>query len=543
MGSDVALDLSGYVLDDGESNWSFPAGTHLAAGVPLWAVADPQVWASFQGASPVVPMGSVLRLGNDGDDVRLLDAQGRLVDAFAYGTGSTAGQGGTVSYTSAGLVYERKSDGGVDWVDTDSADDWRTPRAHRIGESTLDEPTFTAYNVTLYASPDSTFQVLTGLIGAATQRLHLHVYELRSAELADALVAARQAHPSLDLQVLVDGNPVGADADDRHATSDALRRIQEAGGLVFVAGDGRYDDHHLKVLVADDAVAVQSENWVAAGVPQDPSWGNRGWGAVVPSRAMADWFATWMAADRAAWDAAPFNLTSYDPSFKAPPRLAARTGDYGPVLQPVVIPGPMQVTPVVAPDHTQDPALDPIAALVRSARRSVDVQQLDLSTGSRNALGWRSGDALADALVAAHAAGATIRVQAAAPFSASDTGNADALSWLGQRADATTATMERAGIATLHNKGLIVDGRAVVVGSLNGNHHSRSSNREVSLILESPEAAAYFGRLFNSDFAPKPAPRDWSVPAQDLHGLPTTPLPTLLAVLGVVSILGRRRWS
>ncbi|HJQ92921.1 MAG TPA: hypothetical protein VJ874_01400, partial [Candidatus Thermoplasmatota archaeon] len=230
--------------------------------------------------------------------------------------------------------------------------------------------------MTLYASPDSSFEVLSGLVAGARDRLHLHVYELRSAALADALVAAKQAHPGLDLQVLVDGNPVGAGQDDRHATADALRRIQAVGGAAVLAGNGRYDDHHLKVLVADDAVAVQSENWVPSGVPEDPSWGNRGWGVVAYDEPMADWFAAWMAEDRSAWDSQPFDLGSYDPLFKAPPRQAPRTGSYGPSVPPLELAGPVRITPVVAPDHTQDPATDPIAAVAAQAKRRLDVEQL-----------------------------------------------------------------------------------------------------------------------------------------------------------------------
>jgi hypothetical protein len=436
-------------------------------------------------------------------------------------------------------VLERLRDG-AGWRDTGAAGDWRTPRMHKVGESALDRPTFQVSWLTAYSSPDSSFGVLTALVAGATQRLHLHVYELRSMDLVDALVAAKRAYPGLDLQVLVDADPVGASSADRHATAAALRRIQEAGGRALLAGNGRYDDHHLKVLVADGAVAVQSENWVGAGVPQDPSWGNRGWGLVVHDRAAADWFAAWMQADRDAWDASAFDPATYDPGFREPGRAAPRTGDYGPAVPATELHGSFTVTPVVAPDHTQDPATDPIAAVAASARRRLDVQQLDLSLGGKNALGWSGPDPLADAIAAAAAAGAQVRVQAAGAFAADDTGNADALGWLAQRG-AVTATMDRAGIATLHNKGIVADD-AVVVGSLNGNLHSRAQNREVDLVVQGAAVADAFDRLFSSDWSPAPAPRDWGAPARDLHGLPLAPWPILLALMGVVAA-SRRRWS
>lgn len=565
VGCPIACDLTDYSVSDGESEWTFPAGVTLPAGGVLWVVGNRTHWDAHGGPHPVLAVTGLPRLGNDGDDLTLIRPDGAVVDEMAYGKDSAFS-----SPASPGLILRRLSEsgmggsaaggaaGGVDgagsagpWQDTDSADDWRTPRLHRIGESNLPRPTFEVQRLTLYASPDSSFQVLTDLAASARHRLHLHVYQLRSAALADALVDAKRATPGLDLQVLADSNPVGMGAADRHATADALRRVQSVGGNAVLAGNGRYDDHHLKVLIADDAVAVQSENWVPSGVPQDSSWGNRGWGIVVHDGAMADWFAQWMAADRASWEAQPFNLSSFDPAFTAPARQAPRSGSYGPLVAPLEATGRFRVTPVVAPDHTQDPRTDPIAALAAQATRRLDVQQLDLSASGRNKLGWTGSDPLLDAIAAASRRGAAVRVMVAAPFSMQDTGNQEALEWLedagrGHGSGGGLAApgiegrvFDRAGMV-LHNKGFVADG-AVVVGSLNGNLHSRAQNREVSLIVESSAAADYFAALFEGDWQGQAPPRDWSVPVQDLRGLPLAPWPILLAILGVVA--SRGRWS
>jgi cardiolipin synthase len=533
VGCREACHLAGVTVTDGESAWAFPPGASLAAGGLLWVVANGTAWEAHDGPAPFLMAADLPRLANDGDDLALVAADGTRLDGLAYGDVPAADLDPPAS---PGLVLQRLRQGSG-WQDTDSGDDWRTPRLHRIGESALPRPTFDVDRLTVYASPDSSFDTLAGLMASATTRLHLHVYELRSAALADRLVAAKQANPGLDLQVLVDANPVGAGAEDRHATADALRRIQAAGGAAVLAGNGRYDDHHLKVLVADDAVAVQSENWVPSGVPEDPTWGNRGWGVVLHDADAADWFAAWMEADREAWDVAPFDLASFDPTFQAPPREAPRAGGYGPLVPARTLVGPFRVTPVVAPDHVQDPALDPIAALAAGTTGRLVVQQLDLSLAGSNRLGWSGSDPLADALVSAAGRGAAVRVLAAAPFAADDTDNAEALVWLRERGVAG-ATFDRAGLV-LHNKGLVADG-AVVVGSLNGNLHSRAQNREVSLIVESAEAADYFAAAFEADWDGEEAPRDWWAPAKDLRGIPLAPWPILLAILGVVATRGRR---
>jgi hypothetical protein len=542
VGSAVPVELAGLKVTDGEGTWAFPDGVWLPANGTIWVVGSLGAWSRFQGPQPAFGLAQgegagELALGNGGDGLRLLDATGATLDAVAWGGKAVAGMAGSIPVASPGLVYLRDRVDGA-WVDTDRVEDWETPRMHRIGESALGRPTFTADRVTLYASPDSSFGVLTGLIAGATQRLHLHVYELRSAALVDALVAARQAHPGLDLQVFVDADPVGQTAPERHATADALRRIQGAGGVATLGGSGRYDDFHLKVLVADDQVAVQSENWVEAGVPQDPSQGNRGWGAAVHSPGMADWFAAWMAEDRRAWDAQPFDLAAFDPLFAPPSRSAPRTGSYAPIVPATTLEGAFEVTPWVAPDHTQDPRTDPLAALVAGAQRRVDVEELDLAAGAANGLGWGSPDPLAASLAAAAQRGVAVRVLAAAPFSSTDTGNAAALEWLASRG-VQAAVVDRPGIETLHNKGLVVDD-AVVVGSMNGNHHSRSANREVDLLLRGPGVADAFAALFASDWSPPdPAPAPGAI-GRDLKGLPAAPVPILLVALGVVALLRAR---
>lgn len=523
--------LAGLRLSDGEDSWPLP-DVLLPAGATLWIVGNASAWQAHGGAEPFVVMQPPLRLADDGDDVALLDAGGAVVDFVAYGDKDASG---TLPAASPGLVLQR--DGA--WTDTDAAQDWVTPRRHRLGESQLDQPVFQADAVTLYASPDASFAVLTDLIGQARERLHLHVYELRSAALADALVLAKQQHPRLDLQVLVDANPVGASERDRHATADALRRIQAAGGHAVLAGNGRYDDHHLKVLVADDAVAVQSENWVESGVPADPSWGNRGWGAIVEGDDLADWFAAWMASDRSAWDVTPFDLASFAPHFEPPPRRAARTGDYAPAVAPLRLAGPVAITPLVSPDHTQDPRDDPVAAWMAAATVRIDAQQLDVTLTASNGLGWQGEDPWTAAYSAAAHRGVPVRVQAAAPFSSTDDGNTLALTWLAEQGVATQI-LDRPGLATLHNKAFVIDDR-IVLGSTNGNHHSRSANREVSLAIASPAAAQWGRSLMATDWDPPTPDRDWSVPGQDLHALPAAPWPTLLALAGVVHALRGRR--
>ena len=143
--------------------------------------------------------------------------------------------------------------------------------------------------------------------------------------------------------------------------------------------------------------------------------------------------------------------------------------------------------------------------------------------------------------MATHASAADVRVLAAPAFSATESETETSNPLVVARfteVGVAARILERPGINTLHNKGIVADD-AVVVGSMNGNHHSRSQNREVALIIEGTAVADYYATLFLSDWNPSPPPRDASVVQDDLASVPAAPWPTLFALLLVVVALRR----
>lgn len=514
------VDLSGWALSDGESSWPFPAGTRMAAESEAWFVGDPGKWSSLGGPSPTGTFD--LTLGNDGDDVRLLDPSGTVVDAFAWGDGAAPGVDGAVSYTSPGLVYRRLA-GGAGWRDTDAADDWRTPRTHRVGESSWSADWVTVDAVQPYACPDHCLRVWSDLLATASRRVVLHVYDLRAPWLADLLAEAAARAPTA---VLVQETPVGMDDGERRLRDEALRRVEAAGGEAWLAQWGRYAYHHLKVLVVDDAVAVQSDNGVPSSFPESPTWGQRGWGLVVHDAAFAQRVTEVLAADRAAWDVVPFQPGPPAEVLRYPPGEGSH--------RPVPLPPPVRdarVRLVVTPEMTADPAADPVLGAVRGASSSVRVQQLDLRLDAGNPLGWGGDDGMHRALLDAAGRGVAVSVQAAPPFGDGD-GNRPVLDAL---AAAGVPAAEFRGPLWLHNKGVVVDDRFVYVGSMNQNHHSRSNNREVGVLVDDPAVASWYSGLFDRDAAEA---RDWSAVASDLESLPPPPWPILF---GVVLLVGLSR--
>jgi phosphatidylserine/phosphatidylglycerophosphate/cardiolipin synthase-like enzyme len=70
----------------------------------------------------------------------------------------------------------------------------------------------------------------------------------------------------------------------------------------------------------------------------------------------------------------------------------------------------------------------------------------------------------------------------------------------------------------VHNKGVIVDGDIVLISSINWNENSPSFNREAGVIIENPDAGAYFSAVFDADWKDAgPLSDDPSASGDDTH--------------------------
>ncbi|HQC12085.1 MAG TPA: phospholipase D-like domain-containing protein, partial [Methanoregulaceae archaeon] len=66
--------------------------------------------------------------------------------------------------------------------------------------------------------------------------------------------------------------------------------------------------------------------------------------------------------------------------------------------------------------------------------------------------------------------------------------------------EARCADLDLNNLEKIHNKGVIVDGRSVLVSSINWNFNSPNFNREVGVIITEPHTAAYFLSAFDDDW-------------------------------------------
>nr|WP_303650199.1 phospholipase D-like domain-containing protein [Halalkalicoccus sp. NIPERK01] len=406
-----------------------------------------------------------------------------LPEHFAMAqTGETIGL-----YRGAELVdettYERAPEG-ERWLLADGGWEWR-PR----GATDFEARDLPAERATAFSLPDSP-GVPIETLREADERLYLAGYSFHSERATEALLAAHER--GVEVRVLVDGTPVGGQTE---AEARALDRLA-AGGIEVRVFDGaatRYRYHHPKYAVADDRALVLTENWKPAGTGGRAS---RGWGVVVESEAVAEDLAAVFEADADWEDTARWDRSLAGTLVDKEPPEGTFPSEFSPTTG-----GVDSVRVVTAPDNAEEETI----ALIRSAEESIRIEQATIA---------HDHVFLREALAAAER-GVEVRILLDSSWYVEDE-NEEVVRWLEDQSEAgdlpiEARTVDSDDFAKLHAKGVVVDDRRTMVGSVNWNANSVENNREVALIVESEPIAAYFAAVFDADWAGE---EGWSIPVE-----------------------------
>ncbi len=288
------VDLAGWSLTDGEGTAAFPSASFLPAGGRLVVTRNSTSYAedalatadfTFDRGTARRMEGDVLRLADDGDEVRLVDASGQLVDAYVWGDSSDAGAGWLGLPAEAmgrGELAVRTPTENGGWADSDGAGDWDGLRRHRLGQSSFPPSDFQlGGRLTAILSPDDGDGPLRSFVESAHDALDIAVYTFTSERIASSV--AGLADRGVRVRVLLDGAPVGGVEPEEHRV---VRGLLDAGADVrWLAGGGdvvkRYRYLHAKYAIVDRQAAwIGSENFGDAGFPSEQEDGNRGWSVV-----------------------------------------------------------------------------------------------------------------------------------------------------------------------------------------------------------------------------------------------------------------------
>jgi phosphatidylserine/phosphatidylglycerophosphate/cardiolipin synthase-like enzyme len=345
-------------------------------------------------------------------------------------------------------------------------------------------------------SPESSYRLVRSALERAQEELLLYIYNVSAAHMVDLLRDC--VGRGVSVRVMYDTHDTRG---DERAKLESLEGV-ELRTAPSTGGRNVFSVCHQKFAVVDGSIAlVGSANWATSAIPlvTEPGRfkkGNREWLLVLENQELAGRFRELFEAD---WG------IPEDPTLAAVPEAEPTSTE--PVVVPVFLAAPparvfdlgsfpagpaVTVTPIHSPQNY----LEGVRALIESATDSIFVEQQYILEGGP------ATTALLEAL-SARKDDVDIRIIVSSTFrkvGAKDSWELSVESLANHGLDSNVKAMNLQFYTHCHNKGLVVDRRAVVVSSTNWSENSVARAREAGVIVESPEVAGYFADAFEWDW-------------------------------------------
>jgi len=407
----------------------------------------------------------------------------------------------------------------------------------------IDKPVLVSRPLLCHVGPDAGWPVLQRFLKAAKKTLSVAIYDFNAAYIAKTLIESAEAK-DLDITVNWDNTPTIPDETDTFKTIRRKLRQRFHDAIVQTGSGRRFaNSYHEKVAVRDSsAFWLSSGNWTLRSQPdidpvEHPETGagmygkyNREWHVVVSDKQLAKVFETYIR-----YDFEQSLREAEEDRDRARPAVAAALPDLFVPIEDVLDPAALAAKPVpvaplnlpsdggaieIQPVLTPDNYVDRVTSLLAAAQRSVFMQFAYINY---------SDDA------------------ADAPFMAM----LDVLKAITNRDDIDTRIIvdrrdaaAKVGVlvkhgfnqavfrqqTNIHNKGIVVDGKGVLVSSANWSGDGVLRNRDAGLIIRNRDIAAYYERVFRDD---------WDNRATKI----AEPQPAMLAPAGAVTPPGMARIS
>ena len=451
-------------------------------------------------------------LSNNGGMVALKDGFNHTIDCIRYGKSENNLEGwekDAVLDCGVGVVLKRRFDSNNQPIDSNTSNDWRHPRRFGIGQSSFPFKKISFKGtVKTFISPDNSYKAIIDELRNATKSIYFNIYEFTNPFLCEELVNALKRNVSVC--VFLEGSPIGG-IDDREKY--IVNKLFRYGGKIrFIVNDkendvyARYTFDHGKYLIIDNqTVIVESCNWVKTGIPIDPTFGNREWGIIVRSVDVAEYFLDVFLDDWNHNRCDSYCLSEMDFSIPLDFYMDETkiSGRYNPYFEAHSFNGNFSAIPVFSPDTSYNAILN----MIDSANESIYVEQLYIYTN------WSDGNSpFVESLIEKSNEGVDVKVIMNYNPCYKPTN---------EKVNVTKKYFEEHNIsvkfvftnwsyfANVHNKGMIVDNKSVLVSSINWNENSVTRNREAGIIIENDDVALYYADVFLFD---------WNLKAPEKNG-------------------------
>lgn len=363
--------------------------------------------------------------------------------------------------------------------------------------------------VTAHVGPENSWKILQPFLAAAKKELISSIYEFDAEHIIEEI--AERLATDVDMTLVVAPQSRGKASTFRRWKSKfpAFKHI-----FVPIGGGGLVrKSYHIKVTVRDDAhVWLSSGNWKSSSQPQidddaDPrtvsNSGNREWHIVLENPTLAARFKNHILADFAqsrVLGGKPESVSEEELFVDVPIDLLQEAVELEApaqrLLPPLEIDREVRVKPLLTPDRKGEVYTKAVLDLIESAEEEIVFQNqyIMMSTNQSPNL-----DKLVDALIEKANDGVKVRIIVR---TGGDTFKDD-VAVLRRRGLKVNSVIRR--IPKTHTKGIVVDGKRVLVGSQNWSGLAVSENRDASLIFEDEEVAGYFLDAFNIDWERAPS--------------------------------------
>ena len=378
----------------------------------------------------------------------------------------------------------------------------------------IDEPITVSKPPLCHVGPDAGWPVLQPFLSAARHTLSVAIYDFNAAYIATALVESGRAH-DLDITMNWDDTPPAPPEPEtiKKVRTQLRPRFHD---LIVKTGSGRRfaNSYHEKVAVRDSsAFWLSSGNWTKRSQPdidpiKDPASGvgmygkyNREWHVVVEDQGLAQLFEKYIRYDfdqsqqEAEEDrrgARPAIAPAAFPDLFVPidalvdPVAMAATPE---PVRPAALPAGgrnIEVQPVLTPDNY----VQRVTSLLKNAKHSIYMQFAYINYSE--AEGDKPFTQMLDVLKKmTNRANIDTRIIVDSRDAASKVG---LLVKNGFNQDAFRQQ------ANIHNKGIVVDSKAVLVSSANWSGDGVLRNRDAGLIIHDPDIASYYQAVFLDDW-------------------------------------------
>ena len=389
----------------------------------------------------------------------------------------------------------------------------------------IDLPTFTTQTFVpetfkgvmkakLFVSPDCSFNAVVDALNSAQTSLFVEMYSFSNPFILD--VIGNLSAKGVNVRVILQEHHASYYEDQY--TYWVAYQLYLRGAKVFWASDEFTYTHAKFAIIDNSTILIESENWAKSGIPKNPTYGNRGWGVIIENGDLAEYFL----------DVFLYDLSiaePYDPSAVSHGSSVSYyvpSGHYAPAFNLESVNEYMEVEPILSPDFSEDL----IIQLINSANTSLYIEQMYI---------YSSLTDMINAIVNAKKRGVDVKVILEPKASQ----NNQTVKILVQHGiPVAYANTSHYGsphqFETMHNKGMIIDGKIVLISSINWSPTSLRDNREVGVIIKNQHIAQYYQQVFL---------HDWSNAAeiflgQVVPGGPCAPLGLLvIRIIGVIIVI------